>query len=169
MLEVMPIPYEDKPLLQQLVQFYRYDSSEFDGHALTQHGVYQYKYLDHQWTEEFRRPLLFKVDDEIAGFALVILDIPKEFAKLSDANETNLISDFFIMRKFRRNGYGMQAAHLIFDRFPGNWELRQTSNNTTANRFWNDVINKYTGGDYREVVMNGDEWRGPVQVFDTRK
>lgn len=54
------IPYEDKTVLYHLIQLYRYDSSEFDGHVLTQHGLYLYKYLDHQWTEEHRRPFLVK-------------------------------------------------------------------------------------------------------------
>lgn len=32
------IPYEDKSLLYNLIQLYRYDSSEFDGHVLNRHG-----------------------------------------------------------------------------------------------------------------------------------
>lgn len=167
MLETVLIPYEDKSVLQQLIQLYRYDSSEFDGHVLTHHGVYLYKYLDHQWTEEYRRPLLFRVDGEIAGFALVVLGLPREFVKVSDAAETNVIGDFFVMRKFRGKGYGKQAAHTIFDRFPGRWEVRQTPNNIPANRFWNRVIQSYTGGAYSEVTLNEDRWNGPVQVFDS--
>lgn len=46
------LPYEDKVVLANLIQLYRYDSSEFDGHALTEHGLYLYKYLDHQWTDK---------------------------------------------------------------------------------------------------------------------
>lgn len=36
---------------------FRDDTSEFDGHELTNHGVY--KYLDHQWTDEYRKPCYF--------------------------------------------------------------------------------------------------------------
>ncbi|MFD1851328.1 hypothetical protein [Oceanobacillus bengalensis] len=67
------VPYEDKMILFQLIQLYRYDSSEHDGHALNHHGLYSYKYLDHQWTEDYRRPFIIKVDGEIAGFALIML------------------------------------------------------------------------------------------------
>ena len=55
MLEVLQVPYEDKSILSNLIQFYRYDSSEFDQNELTNHGVYLYKYLDHQWTDEYRK------------------------------------------------------------------------------------------------------------------
>ncbi len=168
MLELTPIEYEDKTVLYNLIQFYRYDSSEFDGHVLTSHGVYLYKYLDHQWTEEYRRPLFIKTDGELAGFALVALDVPKEFVKVSDALETNIIGDFFIMRKFRRKGLGRESAFTIFDRFPGPWEIRQTAANTPANQFWKRVIHAYTGGSYKEMILEGERWTGPVQVFDSR-
>ncbi|WP_152396930.1 GNAT family N-acetyltransferase [Paenibacillus guangzhouensis] len=168
MLEISAIPYEDKTLLHQLIQFYRYDSSEFDGHALTSHGLYLYKYLDHQWTDNYRRPLIFRVDRELAGFALVALGVPKEFVKLSEAELTNTINDFFIMRKFRGQGYGRQAACAIFDQFPGAWEVRQTAANIPANRFWNRVIGDYTNGVYIEKVLQEDIWHGPVQIFASK-
>jgi predicted acetyltransferase len=168
MLEILPIPYEDKIVLQNLIQLYRYDSSEFDGHVLTQHGSYLYKYLDHQWTEGYRRPLIVKVDGEIAGFVFVNLGVPKEYVKVSNATKTNVISDFFIMRKFRRKGYGLQTAFSIFDKFPGAWEIRQTKTNIPANSFWKKLIHEYTNGFYKEVIMDCEKWKGPVQIFKSR-
>lgn len=169
MLEVTLIPYNDKNILAQLIQLYRYDSSEFDGHALNEHGLYMYKYLDHQWTDEYRRPCLFRIHDEIAGFALVMLDVPRENVKLSMAEGTNVIGDFFIMRKFRGQGYGKEAAFKLFDLFPGVWELRQTRNNLPANQFWNRVLDAYTGGSYEQQLLEDERWNGPVQVFRSRE
>ena len=82
-IQITDVPYEDKTILYNLIQLYRYDSSEFDGHVLNEHGFYLYKYLDNQWTEDYRRPFIVKVDGEIAGFVFVILDVPKEFTVLS--------------------------------------------------------------------------------------
>lgn len=166
MLEIAPVANEDKVILHNLIQFYRYDSSEFDGHVLNKHGVYQYKYLDHQWTNDYRHPHFVKVNGEIAGFALVLKGVPKEYVKHSVAMETHVISDFFIMRKFRNKGYGRQAAFAVFDLFPGAWEVKQTSTNVYANRFWNKVIHDYTNGSYTEVILNNEKWDGPVQVFE---
>lgn len=162
------IPYEDKSILQNLMQLYRYDSSEFDGHVLNRHGLYLYKYLDHQWTDDHRRPLLVKVDDEIAGFVLVSLDIPKEFTKLSNAEKTNVISDFFIMRKFRRLGVGKKVACSLFDQYKGMWEIRQTLGNQAAQMFWKKVIHEYTDGHiHKEELVQNDSWHGPVLVFQS--
>ncbi|WP_336765722.1 hypothetical protein [Paenibacillus sp. USHLN196] len=52
-IEIVLVPYEEKTVLYNLVQLYRYDSSEFDGHVINDHGLYLYKYFDHQWTDNF--------------------------------------------------------------------------------------------------------------------
>ncbi|AZN41430.1 GNAT family N-acetyltransferase [Paenibacillus albus] len=169
-IEVDLVPYEDKTVLYHLVQLYRYDSSEFDGHVLNNHGLYLYKYFDHQWTAEYRRPLLIKVEGEIAGFVLVSLDVPKEYLKLSTAEKTNVISEFFIMRKFRRRGIGRYVAQMIFERFSGTWEVRQTAGNQPAYMFWKRVISEHKpNNSYQEMFLNNESWNGPVFVFDSNK
>ena len=142
-IEIVLISYEEKSILYSLMQLYRYDSSEFDGHVLNNHGLYLYKYLDHQWTDENRRPFMVRVDGEIAGFALIRLDVPQEDMKLSTAQKTNVISEFFIMRKYRRKGVGRSVACSIFEQFPGTWEVRQTFANKPAYAFWKQVITIY--------------------------
>ncbi|WP_054957285.1 GNAT family N-acetyltransferase [Paenibacillus dakarensis] len=150
MLEVLAVSYEDKTVLHNLIQLYRYDSSEYDEHVLNKYGLYQYKYLDHQWTDEYRHPFFIFKDNELAGFALIIVGVPKEFVKLSGSQETNVVSDFFVLRKYRGQGVGKQAAFHIFDMYPSAWEIRQTQKNQPANQFWNKVINEYTNGRYKE-------------------
>lgn len=162
------VPYEDKVVLSNLIQLYRYDSSEFDDHKLGQHGLYLYKYLDHQWTEDYRRPFLVRVDGEIAGFVLVILEVPREFTKLSNAEKTNIVSDFFIMRKFRRKGIGKHVAFSIFEQFKGVWEVKQTYANKPAYAFWKKVISEFIKeAPYKEEMLENELWNGPVMVFQS--
>lgn len=168
-IQVSIVPYEDKTVLYNLIQLYRYDSSEFDGHVLNEHGYYLYKYLDNQWTEDYRRPFIVKVDSEIAGFAFVILDVPKEFIVLSLAEKTNVISDFFIMRKYRHKGVGKKVAFFLFDQFSGTWEIRQTSGNKNAYQFWKKVICEYTGTTImQEKFLSNEKWNGSVMVFNSQ-
>ncbi|KAB8135739.1 GNAT family N-acetyltransferase [Gracilibacillus oryzae] len=163
---ITKVSYDDKLVLSNIIQLYRYDSSEFDGHALNSHGLYMYKYLDNQWTDDYRYPAIIKVDGEIAGFVLIILDVPKDFTKLSKTNKTNVISDFFILRKFRRKGIGKQVAFSIFDQFKGDWEVKQTLTNKPAYEFWKKVIGDYTNGfSYHEEVLKNEQWTGPVFNF----
>lgn len=106
------------------------------------------------------------MDGEIAGFALVGLDVPKAYMKLSAAEKTNTIGDFFIMRKFRRKGVGKEVAYSLFQRFSGTWEVRQTMANKPAYAFWKRVISAYKGeGAYQEALIRNQNWNGPVFVF----
>ncbi|QYR23572.1 GNAT family N-acetyltransferase [Paenibacillus sp. sptzw28] len=167
-IDISLVPYEEKTVLYNLIQLYRYDSSEFDGHVLNSHGFYLYKYFDHQWTDEYRRPFIVKVDGEIAGFALVSLDVPTQYMKLSSAEKTNTIGDFFIMRKYKRKGVGKEVAFSLFKQFRGTWEIRQTYGNKDAYEFWKHVIAKYKGNvSYDEQMIEDERWKGPgvCQIF----
>ncbi|MCM3628245.1 GNAT family N-acetyltransferase [Paenibacillus glycanilyticus] len=166
-IELVLVPYEDKTVLSQLIQLYRYDSSEFDGHVLNKHGLYLYKYFDHQWSDEYRRPFIIEVDGEIAGFVLISLDVPKEHLKWSTAEKSHVVSEFFIMRKYRRKGVGRKVAHLLFERFTGTWEVRQTAANQPAYTFWKQVISQYTNHAYQENRLQNENWNGPVFVFES--
>ena len=65
------------------------------------------------------------------------------------------MSEFFILRRSRRSGVGKQAAYLVFDRFPGLWELSELPKNTGAIAFWRRIIGEYTSGQYEETLNNG--------------
>ena len=111
--------------------------------------------------EAGRSAFLLKVGDEPAGFVLLETTGTQPQTQFS-------FGEFFIMRKFRRRGFGQQVAHRIFDRFRGRWEVRQVIQNTPATVFWRKVIGRYTGGKYYELpepVKHG-QWTDTVQTFD---
>jgi predicted acetyltransferase len=158
-IEITPIPYEDKSVLQHLMELYLYDSSEYEDADLNEHGLYGYEYLDPYWTEKTRFPFFIRVDGKLGGFVLV-----SKHAYLP-GNEQS-ISEFFVLRKYRRRGVGRYAACAIFDRFPGKWEVQQELSNEPAHRFWRTIIAAYTGGAYQETALDDERWKGPVQWFD---
>jgi len=86
----------------------------------------------------------------------------------SAAHGTHSIGEFFILKKYRRQGVGRVVAHQVFDLFPGRWSVGQIENNCPAQAFWRKVISEYTHGDYQEIWQNDEEWKGPVQTFGAR-
>jgi hypothetical protein len=79
--------------------------------------------------------------------------------KLSSVEKTNIISDFFIMRKYRRRGVGKEVAISLFEQFHGTWEIRQTFSNKNAYEFWKHVIKKYKcDGAYQEEMIQNNMW-----------
>lgn len=94
-----------------------------------------------RWPFGYRgHPFMVRVDDELAGFALI---------KQMDTNHFDM-GEFFIVHKFRRKGVGTSVAHYLFEQFPGSWHVRQMMAHKPAQMFWRRVISDYTGGEYRE-------------------
>ena len=69
----------------------------------------------------------------------------------------NDMSEFFVMRKYRRSGTGREAARRVFALFPGAWQVRQLHGNDAATAFWRAVV----PSGYEETVTG----EGPVQRF----
>ena len=162
-IEILEVHYDQKSVLQHLLELYHYDLSEIDGDELDEFGLYGYKYLDLYWTEEKRIPFFIKADGKYTGFVL----INAYHLGFHSANaNTRSIAEFFVMRKYRRKGIGAYVAKTIFDHYPGPWEVRQTATNGVAQTFWRKVIGDYTNGQYKEVVLDDEHWKGPVQLFN---
>ncbi|MEX2393794.1 MAG: GNAT family N-acetyltransferase [Actinomycetota bacterium] len=155
---------DQRALVENLAQFYLYDFSEFDPADVGRNGRFD-GWLD--WRNLFangRRVFGISVDGQIAGFAIVFEDSEA----LRDADErVQWLEEFFVMRRYRRQGVGRAAATALFARFEGTWEVGEIGTNTVGQAFWRDVIGLYTGGHFEEVHFNDERWDGPVQYFAT--
>jgi predicted acetyltransferase len=160
---VMPARLEEKSILRQLLELYQHDLSPFDGADLDSHGLYNYRYLDHYWTEASRFPFLFRAAGKLAGFALVRRS--SFFPQFE--NDCMQMAEFCVLRKYRRQGVGRQAAGFLFQQFPGRWEVPELQANLEGNAFWRSVIHEFTGGRFEELFLDDERWRGPVQIFDS--
>ena len=116
------------------------------------------------WTEDTRHPFFIRVDGILAGFILI-----SEYTYLIKEPGTKSITEFFIMRKYRRKGIGKSAATQIFDRFPGKWEVIQHGGNEPSKIFWEAVIREYTNGNYRQDKVKTEWWEGRALIFDNSK
>jgi predicted acetyltransferase len=156
------VTYEQKSVLRNLLELYKYDFSEYDPMDINVHGLYEYKYLDHYWTEDGRHPFFIEVDEKLAGFALV--------CKLG-VNDSELeiysMAEFFVMKKYRRMGVGSTVAKNLFSLFPGVWKVSQIEENTPSLLFWRRLIGEYTNHNYEEGRR--EDLKGPLQTFVSEK
>ena len=158
-IEIQQASVADKLILRHLLQLYLHDFSVYDRVDVDEHGLYDYPRIDHYWTEDTRYPFLVRVDDHIAGFALV-----REMEASEVDTLTYSIAEFFILRKYRQQGIGKTVAFQLFDRFRGNWYVGQYVSNEPSHVFWRKVIGEYTGGQF-EQIKNLDQ-DGPAQIFN---
>ncbi|MGE0326018.1 MAG: GNAT family N-acetyltransferase [Polyangiaceae bacterium] len=149
-----------RPLLEQLMQLYCYDWSELVGLDVAEDGRYAGVGLDPYWRDDTHHPFVLRVDGHPAGFALV-----QSQSRLTGEVGVYDMAEFFVLRRYRRQGVGYAAACAVFDTFRGPWEVRQRSENVDATRFWRTIIDRYTSGAYTEVRHDEPGWSGVVQRF----
>lgn len=149
--EIIKAGAEHEEALQNLLQFYIYDFSEFIDAYVEENGRFSEYPLSGYWTEEGLFPYIIKLDERYAGFVLVTED-----------SQALSINEFFILKKYRREGLGKQVAKDIFGLHKGRWEIFQIEKNKPAQGFWRCVIDEYTNGDFTE---REDEHKRVIQEF----
>jgi predicted acetyltransferase len=151
---------KDEVTLDNLVQLYAHDFSEFVPLDVGEDGRFEGLPLGPYWVDAWRHAFLFRVGETLAGFALV-----HARSKLTAEDGVFDMAEFFVLRKFRRSGVGRAAAFALFDRFRGRWEVRQRVANQGATAFWRRVIGAYTHDRFEDTPWSNDVWTGPVQRF----
>ncbi|WKZ38240.1 MAG: GNAT family N-acetyltransferase [Anaerolineales bacterium] len=99
----------DRSLIRRMLELYLYDFSEYDGSDLDNHASFGYGDLDYFWFEPTHAAFLITVDEKLAGFVLVDNEVML-------AGSERSISEFFVMRKYRRHGVGKHSASEVFTR-----------------------------------------------------
>ena len=149
---------EDKAVMGNMLELYNHDLSEYEDSDLDQHGLYGYDWLDAYWTDPTRHPFLIRVDGRLAGLALV------NRHSNTGADIDYAMAEFFVVRRYRRQGVGRRAALDILQQLPGRWEITILERNQPALAFWQQVVAQHTGGCYEQLVSQS-QWTGPVLRF----
>lgn len=139
-IEVIPAKKEQESIMANLLELYAYDFTEFFDFDIGNNGFYGYEWLPLYWEEPNRFPYLIYVEGKIAGFVLVQKGSP-----ISDEKEIYDISEFFVMRKYKRKHIGTKVAIKIWKKFKGHWQVRVLKENKIAHGFWMKTIEKFTG------------------------
>ncbi len=153
--------HDEQPIVANLLQFCLYDLCDCgDGPAWDVAGDGRFPYhrdLASFFTNPMRHAFLARVDGNIAGFGLVI--------EYLEPQRRAAWSEFFVLRKYRRQGVGARLATFVFDQFPGPWEVKERERNTGAITFWRQLIGQITDGRYTEETWSSEHGHGPVQRF----
>ncbi len=164
---------EERGAVANLLQLYVHDFSEFwaglsvdqlGGNApfaeVGDDGRFAELPLDAYWGEPDHIPLLIRVAGRLAGFALV--DKTSHTGRPLERN----MAEFFVVRRHRREGLGLAAAHTIFSRYPGRWEAAIARRNTRALPFWRRTVASHPDvAEIEELDLTGPRWNGPVLCF----
>ena len=137
---------EDREILSNLLEKYDYEFSQYDNRDVNKLGLYGYKYLDYYWVEEKRWAYFIVVDQKLAGFIMV-----NDYSEVEDRKTDFVISEFFVMYKYRHLGVGRQAFFKVLELHKGTWQLKRHPKNIPSVHFWNKVVCEYTKGKYEMI------------------
>lgn len=146
---------DQRPVVERLIQLYLYDMTEFVPFPVRSDGSFEYGLLDRFW----QYPYLFRVEGELAGFALVIADCP-----ITGVAPCWFMAEFFVLRAYRRDGVGARALELILDRHPGAWHIGVNAENRVAGAFWHKVL---ASRKPRAFDADHDGYSWQIQAFDS--
>jgi predicted acetyltransferase len=150
-ISIVEVDILEKDKLANLLQLYLYDFSEFEDFTLNSSCSYEYEYFDSYWTDTSRNPFFIKADRKVVGFCLL-----NEVSELGNDNLKS-IAEFFVLRKYRKNKVGFQAALEIFSQYKGNWEITYTFKNAVAGKFWNKVVDSLNTSNLEVQNLNKKE------------
>jgi predicted acetyltransferase len=148
---------QDRTPISRMLELYQHDLSDIWQQDLDDRGEYGYA-LDRFWSQTNCWPFVFMAAGKYAGFALV--DVAVKFP-----GDDYWMDQFFVLRRYRRRGFGQAAAHHVFESLRGRWEVGQMPRNLPAQAFWRRVIAEYTGGVFTEHALTAGHWEGHVQRF----
>ena len=143
------VELDEREVLANLLEKYEYEFSQYNEQDVNKLGLYGCPYLDFYWTDEDRFPYFIEVDGKLAGFIMVF-----NYREEGWPETDHQIAEFFVMYKYRRLGVGKQAFFQVLEKHRGRWGLGWHPKNITSAKFWTNVIDEYTKGQFELTESN---------------
>lgn len=133
LIELHAAQRDELETIENLMQFYTYDFSEWLPLKLGDQGLFNIQPKRDYWRKPATRPFLIKVDGELGGFVTVDDETHLPGAEFN-------IGYFFVSRRFRGQGVAKFVASTLLSRLPGQWQIFHIDANQPARLFWAKVI-----------------------------
>lgn len=137
MITLETVTPENRELLFNLHQKYLYEMTNYYDNEIDASGNIHYAYFDAYFTDPARTALLIRRDGVLAGYAMIN---PYSYFK---EHPDHVLAEFTVFPKYRRKHTAEEAAALIFEAYPGSWEIKYNEKNTAAKQLWNKVTAVY--------------------------
>ena len=137
MINLTTVKPEDKELLWNINQKYLYEMTSFYPDEMDSLGNYHYGYFEKYFTDPKRKAFFICNDDVLVGFAMVnpysVIDHTPDYT----------MAEFTIFPSYRRKGYALKSAELLFSMFKGQWEIKFNEKNAAGKKLWTTVSAPY--------------------------
>jgi predicted acetyltransferase len=150
-------------IFNHILQLYEYEFSNLTHLEIDENGLFINEELEKNIHEKSCICFLLRSQYKWAGLSVVNLK-----SYLNDDDAVRDIAEFFILKLYRKKKLGYSMAKMLFEQFPGKWEIRQLPHATESRNFWLKVLNRYCPN-YTDQWINHHRWNGYIQTFETTK
>jgi predicted acetyltransferase len=155
MIKIKQITDKNMDKYFEFSQIYEEEFSPFTNASKNEHGLY---------------PVSTQIDKNHIGYFAYDNYSAIGFIVINTEKEPYDVCEFFILKEFRRQGFGEKLAFKIFNLYNANWSVKQLYYAKHANTFWNRVISKYTGDNYTQHLFEDEKWgKVYMQLFSSKK
>ena len=151
---------DDQATIENLMQFYTYDFSEWLPLTLGEYGLFHLRPLPDYWRKPATRPFLIRVDGELAGFVTVDDDVHLPGAHYN-------LGYLFVSRRFRGLGVAKFVMSTLLSRFPGQWQIFHIEANQPARLFWHAVMPELSTGQFTRHSLMVEGYPCTFYRFET--
>lgn len=137
MIELIEIEKHNKELFWNINQKYLYEMTNYYDDIMDSDGNYEYGYFDAYFTEENRKAYFIYFNNNLAGFIMI-----NPYSYLNK-NSDYVLAEFTIFPIYRKQHIATKAVELIFQKYPGSWEIKYNERNIAAKTLWNKITEKY--------------------------
>lgn len=131
-------------IFYKLVQDYEREFAKITDKKPNKNGEFE---LDTNPLDSKYFGFLASVEDNIIGFAIV--------GRVENFFD---IAEFYIDPEYRNRNFGKQLAFKLFDKFVGDWQVRQIEGADEQVVFWEKIISSYTENNYLKEIVNDSYW-----------
>jgi predicted acetyltransferase len=119
-IELVKTDNTQQQIISQLCELYTYEMTDLADFDINDDGYFGYEGLASFWKDENKYAYLIYVNKKLAGFVLIQRGSP------IDKADTEIwdVVEFFIMRKYRRQGIGEYVAQNLWASISGPWQVR---------------------------------------------
>lgn len=139
---------DQKQLLDNLLQLYLYEFTDYTDDDLNSLGRYDYEYFESYFIDKDRYAYFIYMGTQLVGFCMV------NQHSLLQNSYIHSIAEFFILRKYRKYGIGRAAANEVLAKHGPSWEIPQLTQNKIAMKFWEKVILEISNGNYQIILSS---------------
>ena len=152
---------KNRETFDHLFNLYLHDLSEYSIWVAERQGadgIFLKGTTDRYFNDETMVYLIY-YKEHLAGFVCLTT------GTRADHKAEYMVSDYFILRAFRKTGFAKRAIRQVFRKYPGKYSLHVIKENIPAHRFWRGVI---TGMGTRFKFIRCDEERDSY-LFEVKK